>query len=208
MKAKTNSKRSTRACKTSPTACPISAAFRVRKAASKAIEKNLSSMGRSIDIAYGKPMQVIGGIGSLERNKSGGLIKENSDILSDLQAPLKLDPVPTQTLAVLPSYPRMIDDLALTEGDMIRSLDAARSGLALLDTGLGDLDTFIKRLARTSLDFGGDISLADYNALVPLMAACTTSLGHSAVAGSEAEQLYNEARSRQLQTRITMLSAP
>ena len=171
----------------------------------EAVEKNLSAMGRDIDIAYGKPMQVIGGIGSVERNKAGGLIKENADILADLQAPLKLDPVPPQSLAVLPSYPRMIDDLALTEGYMIRSLDAARSGLALLDTGLGDLDTFIKRLARTQLDFGGDVSLADYNALLPLMQACTTSLGKAAVAGSEAEQLYNEARSRQLQTRITML---
>jgi predicted Zn-dependent protease len=171
----------------------------------EAIEKNMSAMGRAIDMAYGKPQQVIAGVGSLERNKESGLVKENADILHDLAAPLKLDPVPPQSLAVLPSYPRMFDDLQLTDGDMIRALDASRASLALLDTGLGDLDTFIKRLARTSLDFGGDVSLSDYNALVPLMAATTASLGKAAVAGSEAAQLFNLARSRQLETRITLL---
>ncbi|MBV9102967.1 MAG: M48 family metalloprotease [Candidatus Eremiobacteraeota bacterium] len=171
----------------------------------EAVVKNLAGMGRSIDIAYGKPQEVIGGVGSLERNKEGGLLKENADILRELQAPLKMDPVPSPSLAILPSYPRMLDDIALSNGDMIRSLDASRASLALLDTGLGDLDTFIKRLARTSLDFGGDISPTDYNALVPLMSAATTSLGKAAVAGSQASQLFNLARSRQLQTRITML---
>ncbi|MBV9645965.1 MAG: M48 family metalloprotease [Candidatus Eremiobacteraeota bacterium] len=171
----------------------------------EAVVKNLAGMGRSIDIAYGKPQAVIGGVGSLERNKEGGLLKENADILRELQAPLKMDPVPSPSLAILPSYPRMLDDIALSNGDMIRSLDASRASLALLDTGLGDLDTFIKRLARTSLDFGGDISPTDYNALVPLMSAATTSLGKAAVAGSQASQLFNLARSRQLQTRITML---
>jgi predicted Zn-dependent protease len=171
----------------------------------EAVMKNLSAMGRSIDMAYGKPQQVIAGVGSLERNKEGGLVKENADILHDLNAPLKLDPVPPQSLAVLPAYPRMIEDLTLSDGDMIRALDASRASLALLDTALGDLDTFIKRLARTSLDFGGDVSLSDYNALVPLMTATSGSLGKAAVAGAQAAQLYNLARSRQLQTRITLL---
>jgi len=171
----------------------------------EAVVKNLSAMGRSIDMAYGKAEQVIGGIGTLERNKESGLVKENADILHEMDAPLKLDPVPPQSLAILPSYPRMLDDLALSNGDMIRSLDASRSALALLDTGLGDLDTFIKRLARTSLDFGGDVSPSDYNALVPLMAATTDSLGKAAVAGAQGFQLFNLARSRQLETRITLL---
>lgn len=171
----------------------------------EAVEKNLAAMGRSIDMAFSKAQETIGGVGSLERNKEGGLVKENADIYKELEAPLKIDPVPTQSLAVLPSYPRMLDDLQLTDGDMIRALDASRSALALLDTGLGDLDTFIKHLAHTQLDFGGDMTLADYNALVPLMSAASASLGKGGVAGSQASQLYNLARARQLQTRVTML---
>ncbi len=172
----------------------------------EAVLKNLTAMGRSIDLAYGKSQEAINGIGTLEpRTKAGGLVKESDDILGELEAPLKIAPVPTQSLAILSSYPRMLDDLQLTSGDMIRSLDASRSALALLDTGLGDLDTFVKALARTSLDFGGDMSLGDYQALVPLMTTASSSLGKSAVAGAEAGQLYNMARSRQLETRITML---
>jgi predicted Zn-dependent protease len=171
----------------------------------EAVEKNLSAMGRSIDMAYGKPQQVIGGIGTLEKNKESGLVKESADIYHELEAPLKLDPVPPQSLATLSSYPRMLDDMALADGDMIRSIDASRSALALLDTGLGDLDTFVKRLSRSQLDFGGDISPAEYAALAPLMATTSASLGKAAVAAAQASQLFNEARSRQLQTRITML---
>jgi predicted Zn-dependent protease len=171
----------------------------------EAVEKNLAAMGRSIDMAFSKPRESIGGVGSLERNKEGGLVKENADIYKELEAPLKVDPIPTQSLAILPSYPRMLDDLQLTDGDMIRALDASRSALALLDTGLGDLDTFIKKLAHTQLDFGGDMTLADYNALVPMMSTASASLGKAAVAGAQATQLFNLARSRQLQTRVTML---
>jgi len=171
----------------------------------EAVLKNLEAMGRSIDQAYGKSQEAINGIGTLEPRKAGGLVKQSDDILTELEAPLKVTPVPTQSLAILPSYPRMLGDLQLTDGDMIRSLDASRSALALVDTGLGDLDTFIKQLSRTSLDFGGDMTIGDYQALVPLMTAASNSLGKAAVAGSEASQLYNMARSRQLQTRITML---
>jgi hypothetical protein len=99
----------------------------------------------------------------------------------------------------------MLDDMALTDGDMIRALDAGRSSLALLDVALGDLNDFIQRLTRSNFDYSGDISLADYNSLVPLMQKAADGLSHAAIAGSQAEQLYNLARSRQLQTRITLL---
>ncbi len=171
----------------------------------EAVIKNLEGMGRSIDQAYGKAQEDINGIGTLEPRKAGGLVKQSDDILTELEAPLKLTPIPTQSLAILSDYPRMLDDLQLTDGDMIRSVDASRAALALVDTGLGDLDTFIKQLSRTSLDFGGDMTIGDYQTLVPMMTAASTSLGKAAVAGSEASQLYNMARSRQLQTRITML---
>jgi hypothetical protein len=170
-----------------------------------AVEKNLSAMGRSIDVAFGKPQEVIAGLGTLEKNKESGLVEESTSIYKELEAPLKLDPVPPQSLALLSSYPRMLDDMSLANGDMIRSIDASRSALALLDTGLGDLDTFVKRLSRTQLDFAGDVSPSDFSQLQPLMATTMASLGKSALAASQASQLYNEARSRQLQTRVTML---
>jgi len=148
---------------------------------------------------------VITGVGTMERNKESGLVKENADILHELGAPLDVEPVPVQSLSVLPSYPRMLDDMSLTDGDIIRSLDASRSSLALLDVALGDLNDFAQRLARSQMDYNGDISLSDYNALAPLIQKASEGLSKAAVAGSQAEQLYNLARSRQLQTRITML---
>ena len=171
----------------------------------ESVVRNLNAMGRSIDAAFNKSSLVINGTGSLERNKESGLVKENNEIFKELAAPLALDPVPAQSLSVLPSYPRMFEDLQLSDSDMIRALDASRTSLALLDVALGDLDEFIKRLTRAQLDFGGDISMADYNALVPLMQRAGDNLSRGAIAGSQAQQLYNLARARQLQTRITML---
>jgi hypothetical protein len=170
-----------------------------------AILKNLNAMSRAIDASFSKSSATITGVGTLERNKEGGLVKENDSILKELAAPLALDPVPAQSLALLPSYPRMLDDMALTDGDMIRALDASRSSLALLDVALGDLNDFVMRLSRSSFDYGGDISQSDYNSLTPLLTKASDGLSKAAVAGSQAEQLYNLARSRQLQTRITML---
>jgi hypothetical protein len=167
--------------------------------------KNLNAMGRSIDASFGKSSRVISHVGTLERDKESGLVKENDEILHEMAAPLELDPVPAQSLSLLPYYPRMLDDMALTDGDMIRALDAARSSLALLDVSLGDLNDFIQRLTRSNFDYSGDISVADYNALVPLMQKAADGLSHAAIAGSQSEQLYNLARSRQLQTRITLL---
>lgn len=166
--------------------------------------KNFNTMGRSIEAAQSKAGATIAAVGTLEKNKESGLVKENAEIFRELAAPLALDPVPAQSLALLPSYPRIFADLALSDGDMIRALDAARSSLALLDVSLGDLNDFVQRLSRSQLDFSGDISLSDYNALVPLMQKAGDGLSKAAVAGSQAQQLFNLARSRQLQTRITM----
>ena len=170
----------------------------------EAVAKNFAVMGKSINAAFDKSSWAIDNVGSLERNKESGLVKENADILKTLGAPLAVDPVPAQSLALLPSYPRMLDDVALTDGDMIRSLDAARGALAMLDVSLGDLNDFIQRLARSQLDMSGDISLADYNSLVPVMQRAMDGLSKAAIAASQSEQLYNLARARQLQTRITL----
>jgi predicted Zn-dependent protease len=170
-----------------------------------AVIKNFNAMGRSIDAAFSKSQAVITGTGSMERNKEGGLVKENADILHELAAPLEVSPVPVQSLAVLPSYPRMLDDMSLTDGDMIRALDASRSALALLDVALGDLNDFTQRLSRSQFDYNGDISKSDYDVLAPMIVKTSEGLSRAAIAGSQAEQLYNLARARQLQTRITML---
>ncbi|HMD03304.1 MAG TPA: M48 family metalloprotease [Candidatus Baltobacteraceae bacterium] len=167
--------------------------------------KNLNAMARSIDKAFTSSQTTINSVGTMERNKESGVVKENADILKELGAPLASEPVPPQSLTLLPSYPRMLDDLELADGDMIRALDAARSSLAMLDVSLGDLDEFIKLLGRAQLDFHGDLSQIDYNALLPVMQRASERLGKAAVAGSQASQLLNIARSRQLQSRITML---
>jgi predicted Zn-dependent protease len=169
------------------------------------ILKNLSAMSRSIDAAYGKSSRVITLVGSLEHDKESGIVKDNDEILHELAAPLQLDPVPAQSLSVLPYYPQMLDDMALTDGDMIRALDAARSSLALLDVSLGDLNDFVQRLSRSNFDYQGDISASDYSTLQPMVQKAGDGLSRAAIAGSQAEQLMNLARSRQLQTRITML---
>ncbi len=166
--------------------------------------KNFNSMGRSVEAAYGKASTTIATVGTMEKNKESGLVKENADLLAELGAPLQLDPVPAQSLALLPSYPRMFEDISLTDGDMVRALDAARASLALLDVSLGDLNDFVQRLSRSQLDFSGDISQSDFNALQPLAQKANDGLGKAAVGASQAEQLVNLARSRQLQTRITM----
>jgi predicted Zn-dependent protease len=170
-----------------------------------AIVKNLNAMSRSIDAATQKSRETINQVGTMERNKESGLVKENDEILHELAAPLQLDPVPAQSLSLLPYYPRMFEDMSLSDGDMIRALDAARTSLALLDVAVGDLDDFLNRLGHSALDFKGDISQYDYTQLVPIMTKAGDGLGKAAVAGSQAEQLYNLARARQLQTRITML---
>jgi Zn-dependent protease with chaperone function len=170
-----------------------------------AVMRNLNAMGRAIDASFSKSSSTIKGVGSMDKNKESGLVKENDDILKELAAPLELDPVPAPSLAILPSYPRMFDDLSSTDADAIRALDAARSSLAILDISLGDLDEFIKRLSRSELGYNGDISQGAYDSLVPIMQKASQGLSKAGVAGSQSEQLFDMARARQIQTRITML---
>jgi Zn-dependent protease with chaperone function len=166
---------------------------------------NVNTMSKSLDTATSKTSETIAGVGSLERNKEGGLLKENADILTELQAPLKLDNPPPQSLAIFPSYPRMFASIGAADADMVRGVDAARASLAMLDVGLGDLDLFVQDLRRMTLDGTGDIALADYRRIEPLVAKAIDSLNKAAVGATQASQLFNMARSRQLETRIDML---
>ncbi len=166
---------------------------------------NLLTMQKSLNTAADKSSEVIGGVGSVERGKEGGMLKENADILTELAAPLKLDAPPQQALATFPSYPRMFATLGAGDADMVRGLDAARASLALLDVALGDLDTFVRDLQHSSLDGTGDLAVMDYKRIEPSMTKAVDSLNRAAVGAAQASQLYNMARARQLQTRIDML---
>ena len=174
----------------------------------EAIVKNLTSMARSLNSALqdaGGTSGPIGGVGSLERNKESGLLKESADIYEEMLAPFAMKPIPTQSLALFPNYPQMIGDLSRADGEMLRSVDAARASLTQLDQSLGDLDEFLKDLDHASLGFSGDISPGDYASLAPLMKKCVDELNAAATSASQGAQLFNLARSRQLSARITLL---
>ncbi len=174
----------------------------------EAIVKNLTSMARSLNSALqdaGGDTSPIGGVGSLEKNKESGLLKESADVYQEMLAPFAMKPVPTESVALFPSYPQMMNELSLSDGEMLRSVDAARASLTQLDQSLGDLDEFLKELDHASISFSGDISPGDYAALTPLMKKCVDELNAAATAASQGAQLFNLARSRQLSTRITLL---
>ncbi|HVR47759.1 MAG TPA: M48 family metalloprotease [Candidatus Binatia bacterium] len=174
----------------------------------EAVVKNLNSMTRSVNSALqdaGGDSSPIGGIGTLEKNKEAGLLKESADIYEEMLAPFAMRPVPTESLAILPAYPQMVNELSLADGDMLRSVDAARASMTTLDQSLGDLDEFLKALDHASLNFNGDISLSEYDDLLPMMKKSVDDFNTAATEASEGAQLFNLARSRQLSTRITLL---
>ncbi|HEV3090229.1 MAG TPA: M48 family metalloprotease [Candidatus Cybelea sp.] len=174
----------------------------------EAIVKNLTSMARSVNSALedaGGSGGPIAGVGSLEKNKESGLLKESADIYGEMLAPLNMSPVPAESLEMLPSYGHMMNGLQLADGEMLRSVDAARASLTMLDQSLGDLDEFLKDLDRISIGYNGDIQPNDYAAIVPSMKKVNDELNAAATAASEGAQLFNLARSRQLAVRITLL---
>jgi predicted Zn-dependent protease len=174
-----------------------------------AVLHNLTTMSRSINTAIGHASEVLGGVGSLERNKEGGLLKGSADILTEMNATVKLDSPPPQALSTFAYYPRMLDGIAAADGDALRGVDAARASLALLDNGLGDLDKFLRFLSRAQLEYhGSDVELTpqDYKAIEPLTATASASLNKAAVAATQASQLYMMARARQEQVQVDMLA--
>jgi Zn-dependent protease with chaperone function len=174
----------------------------------EAIVKNLTSMARSLNSALqdaGGGSGPIGGVGTLEKNKESGALKESADIYGEMLAPFEIKPIPTESLAIFPSYPAMMNDLSRADGEMLRSVDAARASLTQLDQTLGDLDEFFKELDHSSVGYSGDIGANDYAALTPVMKKCVDELNDAATAASQGAQLFNLARSRQLSARITLL---
>jgi len=174
----------------------------------EAIVKNLTSMARSLNSALqdaGGDTSPIGGVGSLEKNKESGALKESAAIYDEMLAPFAMKPIPTESVALFPSYAQMLTDLSRADSEMLRSVDAARAALTQVDQSLGDLDEFLKELDHASMTFSGDVSPNEYAALLPSMKKCVDEFNAAATAASEASQLYNLARSRQLSARITLL---
>ena len=171
----------------------------------EAVVKNLTLMSRSIDSALQDARAPIGGVGTLEKGKETGLLKDGSEIYAEMLAPFATPPIPADALAILPSYPQMLNDLSLADGDMLRSVDAARASLTQVDQSVGDLDEFLKELDHVQLSFNGDISESAYASLRPAMEKSVADFNAAATAASQASQLYNMARTRQLSTRITLL---
>ncbi|MBV9271244.1 MAG: M48 family metalloprotease [Candidatus Eremiobacteraeota bacterium] len=173
----------------------------------EAVQKNLNGMARSVNAALEDAGTAINGVGQVDpkTNKPNGQLRENGDILTEMQAPLSMAPTPSSSVAIFPSYPRMLSEIEESDGDMVRAVDAGRGAAMQLDQGLGDLDAFLKRLQQVGLNAFGDINQYDYDALVPYMQKATASLGQSATSASEAAQLFQMAKSRQLVARITLL---
>ncbi len=170
-----------------------------------AVVSNLAAMARAVNSGIDDSTQVVTGVGSLELNKESGLLRDSRDILNEMNAPLSMHPVPDDSLAIFPSYPEMLQQLSLADGDMLRSIDATRASLTLIDQGVGDLDEFVRALDHSYISPFGDLEQADYNGLVPRMSKVLEEFNAAATAASQASQLYNMARSRQLSVRITML---
>jgi predicted Zn-dependent protease len=173
----------------------------------EAVQRSIAGMARSVNIALQDMTAAVEQVGTVDTktNKPNGLLAENAAILAEMQAPLKTSPIPSESVAIFPSYPDMLAQLSAADGDMVRAVDAGRASAMELDQGLGDLDAFIKRLQQVQLNYFNDISEMDYNALVPYMQKAQASLGQAAVSASQANQLYNMARARQLAARISML---
>jgi hypothetical protein len=171
----------------------------------ESIFKNVMTMGRSLNSTMQDASTTITGVGSLDRNKESGLLKESNSILDEMQQTLNSTPIPTDQIAILPSYPSIFNELRRADSDMIRSVDAARVSLTTLDQSLGDVDAFFRELNRAPVSFRGDISVSEYATLAPMMQKAMTALDNAATQASQAAQLYNMARTRQLSARITLL---
>ncbi|HEX5275022.1 MAG TPA: M48 family metalloprotease [Candidatus Rubrimentiphilum sp.] len=173
----------------------------------EAIVKTVNGMGRSVNSAFQDATSAIDNVGSIDAktNKPDGLLRENAQILDEMQAPLSLSPIPSDSIAIFPSYPHMLGEISTADADMVRSVDAGRAASMQLDSGLADLDAFFKRLQQIRLNAFGDIDQFDYTSLLPYMEKATASLGAAAISASQANQLYDLARARQLSARITLL---
>lgn len=166
---------------------------------------NLEGMARAVNSGMADLSTAVGGAGTLEAKKASGLLRDNRDLLRALRKPVQSMPIPSQSIALLSSYPSMLNQLTNANGEILQSVDASRAAALQMDGAIGDLDGFLRQLNQVRIGFNGDLSQIDYNALLPSMQKVLNELNQAAGTASQAEQLYNMARAHQLSVRITDL---
>ncbi len=153
-----------------------------------AVLRNIESMSRSLNSAIQDSSTVISNVGSLERNKQSGLLKESNDILDEMQQTLDATPIPADQLAILPSYPSIFNELRHADSDMISSVDASRAALTTLDQSLGDVDALFRELLRAPMNMRGDINQTEYDGTIqPMVQKALTRAGLGCNAGIAGE---------------------
>lgn len=169
------------------------------------VVSDIQAMGRALNSAMDDDTQVVENVGSLATNKESGLLENNAEILNEMAGPLGMHPVPDDALGVLPSYPGLLTGLSFAEDDMTRAIQTARASLAQMDQGVNALDSSLRALDEAQVGYNGDLGNDDFAALRPRMSEALQSFNAAAIAASQAAQLYNMARARQMSVRITLL---
>ncbi|MDQ2817363.1 MAG: M48 family metallopeptidase [Candidatus Eremiobacteraeota bacterium] len=138
-------------------------------------------------------------------SNSSGMLKDDTGVLNEMDAPLR-GPAPSgQTLTVLPFYSDIVKQMTASSDGLVQGVTAARGAIALGWQAAPALDAYFRQLDRTPLDFGGDLSPRAAQDLKPLAVAAINQLDVAAAAAEEAQSLYFTAQSRQLVSRITLL---
>ncbi len=158
---------------------------------------DLSHMAKDINTVFDKSGYLIA--------SAPGMLKDDSGVLNEMQVALRRKTPTATELELLPYYPDMIKQMDQSQSELTASLMAARGSMALAWEALPLLDTYFRQLARTSLDFGGDIAPRTAQDLKPLAIAAENQLDLAANAAETSQTLYFTSQSRQLIDRITLL---
>ncbi len=165
---------------------------------------NLTAISRAVNSAFDDMSQVVDNVGSLAPGKSGGLLSDTRELLDEMAAPLAMRPVPADAEALLSSYPQMTARVARSEHDALRGVEIAESAMVQMESGLEDLEASMRALTAASEGFGPP-DPQEIGAIAPRMQQALASFDAAATTASQAAQLYNMARARQLSARITLL---
>lgn len=158
---------------------------------------DLSHMAKDINSVFDKGDYILA--------SAPGMLKDDTGVLNEMQATARRSAPSATDLELLPYYPDLLTQMNQSQNELVAALTASRGAMALAWQALPTLDTYFRQLARTSLDFGGDISPRTAQDLKPLAIAAETQLDAAANAAETAQTLYFTSQSRQLIGRITLL---
>ncbi|MDQ6779939.1 MAG: M48 family metallopeptidase [Candidatus Eremiobacteraeota bacterium] len=158
---------------------------------------DLSHMAKDINAVFDKGDYILA--------SAPGMLKDDTGVLNEMQATVRRTAPSATDLELLPYYPDLLTQMNQSQNELVAALTASRGAMALAWQALPTLDSYFRQLARTSLDFGGDISPRTAQDLKPLAIAAETQLDAAANAAETAQTLYFTSQSRQLIGRITLL---